>query len=272
MQYGFIIPVVTDARTHDIVDFAREAEAAGWDALFYWDGDWAHSPWITLAAMAVHTSRIRIGAILHPLAWRQPWLFARETATLDQLCDGRLTVSVGLGAVMESDWERGRTRWGLTVDRKVRAQLLDEGLAITNRLWSGEAVNYEGEHYQIADFTLTPTPVQQPRIPIWAVGVLESRKSMARVLGCDGMLIDSSYTPEQMTKLRSLIAERPVATPFDIVMEADTRKDTPEEARAKVQRWSDEGVTWWTESMWIPDSDVATTRARIAAGPPRIEA
>ncbi len=61
-------------------------------------------PWITLAAMAVQTERVRLGAILHPLPWRQPWLFARDSATLDQLSHGRLVVSI----VMEAD-TRGDT-------------------------------------------------------------------------------------------------------------------------------------------------------------------
>ena len=271
MHYGFIIPDMPDGKTNEIVSLASDAEASGWDAIFYWDGDWAYSPWVTLAEMAIRTSRIRIGAILHPLAWRQPWTFARETATLDQLSAGRLIVSVGLGAVMEPDWERGRTRWGLPVDRKVRAQLLDEGLEIVNRLWTGEPVTFRGEHYQIADLTLQPTPVQSPRIPIWAVGILGSRKSMNRVLSCDGMLIDPSYSPEDMVKLKTVVAEgRTHTSPFDIVMEADTRADTPEEAQAKVRHWADAGATWWVESMWSGDSSVEATRARIKQGPPRI--
>jgi alkanesulfonate monooxygenase SsuD/methylene tetrahydromethanopterin reductase-like flavin-dependent oxidoreductase (luciferase family) len=56
MRYGFIIPDMADAATNEIVELARDAEAAGWDAIFFWDGDWGYSPWITLAAMAVHVT------------------------------------------------------------------------------------------------------------------------------------------------------------------------------------------------------------------------
>ncbi len=55
-------------------------------------------------------------------------------------------------------------------------------------------------------------------------------------------------------------------------MEADTRGDTPDEARAKVRGWADVGVTWWVESMWSPACMLEDVRTRIAHGPPRIEA
>ena len=54
-------------------------------------------PWVALAAVAMTTTRIRLGALVTPLARRRPWKFARETVTLDHLCDGRLVVGVGTG-------------------------------------------------------------------------------------------------------------------------------------------------------------------------------
>jgi alkanesulfonate monooxygenase SsuD/methylene tetrahydromethanopterin reductase-like flavin-dependent oxidoreductase (luciferase family) len=54
-------------------------------------------PWITLAAMATATERIRLGPMVTPLARRRPVKVARETATLDRLSGGRLTLGVGLG-------------------------------------------------------------------------------------------------------------------------------------------------------------------------------
>jgi len=272
MHYGFIIPDMVDATTTKIAELACDAESAGWDAIFFWDGDWGYSPWITIAAMAVHTKYIRLGAILHPLAWRQPWLFARDTASLDQLSEGRLIISIGLGAVNEQEFARGRTRFGMPVDRNIRAQLLDEGLEIVNRLWSGQLITFDGQHYQLDDFQLRPTPVQSPRIPIWAIGVWGRRKSMARVLRCDGILTKSSVSVEQVLAIKAFVAEqRTLASRFDIVMEADTRADTPEQAQASVRGWAAAGVTWWVETMWSPESSVADARARIKQGPPRFE-
>jgi alkanesulfonate monooxygenase SsuD/methylene tetrahydromethanopterin reductase-like flavin-dependent oxidoreductase (luciferase family) len=102
MRYGFIIPR-GDLET--IVELAVEAEAAGWDGVFYWDGIYIegagpmYDPWVALAAVAMRTRRVRIGAILTPPARRRPWKLARETATLDHLSHGRLVLPVGMGAL-----------------------------------------------------------------------------------------------------------------------------------------------------------------------------
>ncbi len=65
MRYGFIIPDIQDAGPAEIAVLAREAEANGWDALFFWDGDWGLSPWVLLSAMAVQTERIRCRGVSH---------------------------------------------------------------------------------------------------------------------------------------------------------------------------------------------------------------
>ncbi|MEA2594100.1 MAG: hypothetical protein QOF01_569, partial [Thermomicrobiales bacterium] len=98
MRYGFVVPGGDPAT---VVGLAREAEAAGWDGLFYPDGmvipdetgsggsPW-YDPWVVLAAVAVATSRIAIGPMLTPVSRRRPWKLARETVTLDHLSHGRL--------------------------------------------------------------------------------------------------------------------------------------------------------------------------------------
>ena len=76
MQYGFIIP---GGDIHTIIQLAQEAEAAGWDGVFYWDGiciegaGQMYDPWVTLAAIALSTKRVRIGVMLTPPSRRRPW-------------------------------------------------------------------------------------------------------------------------------------------------------------------------------------------------------
>ena len=87
-----------------VARLAAEAEEAGWHGVFVWDHlRWrppvrqVADPWITLAAIATATERLRFGRMVTPMARRRPAKVARETATLDVLSGGRLTLGVGLG-------------------------------------------------------------------------------------------------------------------------------------------------------------------------------
>jgi hypothetical protein len=276
MQYGFIIPR-GDLRT--IIEQAVAAEAAGWDGVFYWDGIYIESmgpmydPWVTLAAMAMRTERVRLGAVLTPVSRRRPWKLARETVTLDHLSGGRLVLPVGLGALEDG----GFGKVGEPTDRKTRAELLDEGLAVLTGLWSGEPFSFHGAHYQVEEMTFLPPPVQQPRIPIWVVGAWPRPKSMDRALRYDGLLpakvnadgTAGEVTPADLVAMREYIAaHRTASTPFDILWEGETPGDDPARAAALVRPWAEAGATWWMESRWTTE-DVAAVMARIRQGPPR---
>ncbi len=275
MQYGFILPG-GDLRT--LIELAVEAEAAGWDGVFYWDAIYIESaglmydPWVVLAALATHTKRVRIGAVLTPLSRRRPWKLARETVTLDHLSNGRLILPVGLGALDDG----GFTKVGEVADRKMRAELLDEGLEILTGLWSGQPFSFQGQHYHLEEMTFLPSALQSPRIPIWVVGAWPRIKSMQRVLRYDGLLAaklpeDGEMTPADIRAMKAFIDEhRTATTPFDIVWEGETPAEDREQAISIVRPWAEAGVTWWTETRWGYTLRLEEVRTRIKAGPPRI--
>ncbi len=274
MKYGFVLPM-GDARA--AADLAREAEAAGWDGFFVSEPVWGIDAWVSLTAAAMQTSRIRLGTDLTPLSRMRPWKLASETVTLDHLSQGRVILSVGLGAL-----DTGFGAFGEVADRKTRAELLDEGLDILTGLWQGQPFNYQGKHYHIQETTFypPPPPVQRPRIPIWVVGAWPRMKSMARVLRYDGLLPDvldergqhSPVTPAHIRQMREYItANRAATTPFDIIMEGETPGDNPQQAAAIIARWAEVGVTWWIESCWdLPRTPTGLQLAqkRIRQGPP----
>lgn len=278
MRYGFIIP---KGGPRTVAELAREVEAAGWDGAFYWDGIHigemeTYDPWVTMAAMAMLTERVRIGAVLTPLARRRPWKVARETIALDHLSGGRLVLPVGLGALDDG----GFTKVGEPTDRKVRAQLLDESLEILTGLWSGKPFTYQGEHYKLEEMTFLPPTVQSPRIPIWVVAAWPSKKSMNRALRYDGLLAtkvagtaaEPGVTPEGIREIKAYVEEnRPGTMPFDIVWEGETPGDDPEVAAAIVRSFAEAGVTWWMEAPWSPPNEPDNLRARIKQGPPRAD-
>jgi len=278
MQYGFILP---HGNIHELAELAHEAEEAGWDGVFYWDGIYIkeagpmYDPWIVLAAIALRTKRVRLGLILTPPSRRRPWKLARETVTLDHLSHGRLVLPVGLGALEDG----GFTRVGEITDRKQRAELLDESLEILTGLWSGKPFSFQGKHYHVEEMTFLPPPVQSPRIPIWVVGAWPSQKSMRRVLRYDGLLpgkitegdAPATITPEDIRTMKAYVDQnRRLNTPFDIVQEGETPGDDLKRAREIVLPYAEAGATWWTESRWsFPP--IEELHRRIQQGPPRIE-
>ena len=277
MNYGFVFP---GGEARAAAEFAQAAEKAGWDGFFVWEPVWGVDAWVSLAAAAMVTQRIRLGTMITPVSRMRPWKLASETATLDRLSNGRVILSVGLGAL-----ESGFAAFGEVTDRAQRAELLDEGLELLTRLWAGRPVRFEGKHYRVevdeSNFLTPPPPppVQQPRIPIWVVGAWPRRKSMERalrydgllpnVMGADGKVRMSPATPDEVREMSAYVKERRAeTTPFDIVLEGETPGADPAAAAAIVQLYADAGATWWLEARWTA-SDLAQVLERIRQGPPK---
>src|ERR671937_1167451 len=149
MHYGICLANLGSyADPRVTVELAVAAERHEWEGLFMWDhlafvwGPPAADPWVTLAAVAAQTERIRIGTAVTPVARRRPHVLAHQVATLDVLSGGRVTFGAGLGGV-PSEF----AKFGEPSDPKVRAAMLDEGLELLRRLWSGDEVVHHGEHY-----------------------------------------------------------------------------------------------------------------------------
>src|SRR5215470_923410 len=182
IRFGAVLPGGTATEQ---LDLGTLAEQAGWDGVFTWEAAYGVDPWTVLAAIAARTSRVRLGTMLTPLPWRRPWKVASQAATLDELSGGRAILTVGLGAT-------GLGEWGEPEERRERAELLDDGIDLIAALWSGER-SYSGRRLRF-DLTSaewladTVRMVQQPRIPIWVVGVWPRPRSMRRVLRCDGIV------------------------------------------------------------------------------------
>ena len=270
MRYGII---VNAGDPHEMADLAAEAEAAGWDGVFYYDaiaiGDAElYDPWVVLAAMAMRTERVRLGLIVAAPARRRPWKLARETMTIDRLSGGRLVLPVGLGTTDD----QGFGGVGEPTDAKTRAELLDETLAILDGLWSGEPFAFKGRHYRFAPMTFRPTPVQRPRIPIWVVGMWQSKRSMQRVLRWDGIVTQTDDVDEIRAIVEYVERERPAelrkqGRAFEIVVQGSTPADKPTAASEAVRPYADAGGTWWIDADWRAPT-VDSVRRRIAAGPP----
>ena len=209
MRYGFVMPA---DNTQAIINYAVKAEQAGWDGFFLGDGMWSVDAWLCLAAAAIHTESIRLGTLLTPLAIMRPWKLAATAATLDQLSRGRVILTIGMGAI-----DVGFAEFGEETALRRRAERVDEGLDIINQLWQGNPFSHQGKYYQVDITSLKvniPSPVQQPRIPIWVVGAWPRPKSMQRVLQCDGIVpIVKLPCSSQVFRLPNGCGRRPAAPP-----------------------------------------------------------
>lgn len=295
MRYGVTLPnlgVGDDPRV--LADMAQEAEAAGWDGVFVWDAPYmpvdnaeslrvVHEAWIALALMAERTERVFLGTLITPVAWRIPWLVARQALTLDRLSGGRFVLSVGLGHV-----EGDRTPFGDVTDRRTRARMLDEALDVMHGLWSGEAFSFEGAHYRVEEMGYLPRPANGDRVPIWVVGAWHRdlgawprKRSMRRALRWDGVLpfifgteANLLATPDDVRAMTDWNrAERP--EPIDVIWEGVSLKGEGEGAASIVRPWADAGATWWLEAVWWEmyrtPGDTREMRRLIRLGPPRID-
>lgn len=287
MQYG--LNLINFGDTGDpriLADLARDAENAGWDGFFIWDH--LMMPWpvpfvdvtVALTAIALATRRIRFGAHVTPLPRRNLVKFARETASLDVLSGGRLSVGVGIG---NNDEQRDS---GSPADFKTRAAMLDEGLDVLAELWRGGPVSHDGPHYNIAASSMLPVPAQQPRIPVWVGGAWPNRAPFRRAARWDGVLpIVRDVEPNALIPLDTFKVivdythqQRTSTQPFDVVMMGATPGDDPARAAEIVAPYAEAGATWWEELInglrFEGSGDrpaLDAMRERIVQGPPRIQ-
>lgn len=260
MRFGYVIPW---ADADDVAELAGVAEAHGWDGVFVWEPVWGVDPWISLGLAATRTSTIRLGTMLTPPSRRKPWELAGQVATVDRLSGGRVTLSVGLGAP-----DSGMEAFGEECDRRRRAELMDECLAIACGLWNGQPFSFDGTHYRVAptDFPAIGNTVQQPRVPIWCVGALGYERSMQRALGWDGLIPqvidDGAARQATLNELADVTHDLPDG--FDVIIEGVGSEHSP-------AAWADAGATWWLESQWDAVGQAAPALAvadRLRDGPP----
>ncbi len=273
IKFGFILPFA-DART--VADLAPEIESTGWDGLFLGEALWHHDAWIALTAAAMVTQRLRLGTMLTPLPGFNPRKLAAESASLDNLSQGRVILSVGIGAT----WMGYQAFPDEATDRKTRAEMLDEGIDILTQLYLAQPFDFEGKHYHIKLTSVEtqhyPQPsFQKPRIPIWTVGVWKKEKSMQRVLRCDGLLpvrmnAEGKFVDLQPQDVREMKAyvdtNRTLTTPFDIVAEGKTVGMSAAQKVDKIMPWVEAGATWWMEVTYGVSKEEMIAHMRL--GPP----
>lgn len=147
---------------------ARAAEDAGYDGVCVGEHLFFHGPmtnaFVSLAAAAGATSRIRLLSSLTVLPLYPAALAAKLATTLDQVSGGRFDMGVGVGGEFPPEFVAA----GAEV--RQRGARTDEALALLRALWSGGPVDFDGRFTRVPGLALQPGPVQPGGPPIWLGG------------------------------------------------------------------------------------------------------
>jgi alkanesulfonate monooxygenase SsuD/methylene tetrahydromethanopterin reductase-like flavin-dependent oxidoreductase (luciferase family) len=256
-----------------ILEYAILAEKSGWDGFFIWDSlsMYCVDPWITLAAIAVKTEKIKMGVMVTPVARRRPWKLAKEIISLDNLSNGRVIFGAGLGDdVVFKPYGEGE-------DKKHRAEKLDEGLVILDQLLKGEKVNFQGKYFNLTDIQYESS-VQKPRVPIWIGGLWPNKGPFKRAAKWDGMMPHTVRSVKrgerleinEIKEIMKYIADhrKDSIDNFEMVMLSYLPKEK-ELALELVKSYYEVGVKWWVESVleWEAET-LEDVKERIISGPP----
>jgi dimethylsulfone monooxygenase len=156
--------------------------------------------WTTLAAMAVLSSRVKLGTEVTPMTLRHPAVLAKLAANVDLLSNGRLILGAGAG------WNKHEfVSQGIPFEaRSERFDKTREALEVVKLLWTAESVDFEGKYYRLHDAHLAPKPVSKPRPPIWIGGFSPAVLSLIVKYG-DGWINATNAAPEDVKKEREAL-------------------------------------------------------------------
>jgi F420-dependent oxidoreductase-like protein len=270
---------------------ARAIEAFGYDTLWNHDhllpvfsdpGDSVFETLTTLTALALSTSRIRIGTLVNGVMYRNPAILAKQAAMLDVLSEGRLEFALG------ASWAAHEFQaYGLPFPSAgERIARLDEALQIVRSLWTNEVTTFTGRYYQLVEAACAPKPVQKPCPPIMVGGGGEEKtlrvvarhadiwggevgppackrkigliRQYCAEIGRDPEAIEMSVHPmlaiaptsAQAQEKAQVVAQRR-RQPLDRLKE-DGLIGSPEEIMEQIEAYMDAGVTHWIMAAVSP--------------------
>jgi probable F420-dependent oxidoreductase len=271
------ISLVNTVETEQFVEIARHAEELGYEGItvpdhlaypaqietpypYTEDGEvwWPNTnpwsdPWITLTAMGVATSRLRLATNIYLAALRDPFTVSRATSAAALFSNNRVACGVSAGWLKE-EFEL------LGLDFRTRGRLLDDTIAAVRKLNSGEVVSHQGEFINFKDVIMSPVPSQP--IPVWVGGM--SKAALRRAAENDGWL-GVPLKNEPMKQVIDELFERRKENgkydePFDVLISA-MELYTPEfiasldpagTYHASVLPWT---PSPWGRAFWVEEGE-----------------
>jgi F420-dependent oxidoreductase-like protein len=284
MKFGlrntsFVYPGGTGDIWSDTQARIERAERDGFDSFWVMDHFFqlpAHGPveepfldaWTVLPALAAVTSRIRIGAMVSPVAYRNPALLARMAASLDHISGGRMNFGFGAGGFRPEYEAYG---FGFIEKASIRLAQMKEALQLILGLWDHTPFTFHGKYFHVENAILEPKPLQKPHPPILIGGV--GPKITLRMIAELADACNLWGPPEEFVKQRDTLKRHCEEVGRD---EATIEKTTydlalcaPNQAalNAKIDRLLPKGVEPWMALVGTPAQlvDVVGEYGRVGA-------
>jgi F420-dependent oxidoreductase-like protein len=215
VDFRIFIEPQQGAGYHDLLQVARTAEDAGYDAFFRSDhylkmGEVSGEPgptdaWLTLAGLALQTSRIRLGTLMSPATFRLPGPLAISVAQVDQMSGGRVELGMGSGWYAEE-----HSAYGIPFPPLAeRFGRYAEQVEIVTGLWRtqpGQRYSFAGRYYQLTDSPALPKPVQRPHPPLLIGGLGARRTPMLAARFADEFNVPFSSIERALTQFDRVTA------------------------------------------------------------------
>ena len=253
MRYGFWLPVfggwlrnVDDEQMQATWEYTRRlalrAEELGYDLtliaeLNLNDIKGVDAPsldaWSTAAALAAVTKKLELMVAVRP-TFHNPALLAKQSANIDRISNGRLTLNV-----VSSWWADEATKYGIAFDQHDdRYARTSEWLDVVDGCWSQQGFSYAGSYYKVDENVLAPKPVSQPRPRLYAGGESETAKNLI-AQKCDAYLMhgdDPATVGKKIADMRGRREELGMAPLIFGVAGYAIVRDSESEARREVER------------------------------------
>jgi alkanesulfonate monooxygenase SsuD/methylene tetrahydromethanopterin reductase-like flavin-dependent oxidoreductase (luciferase family) len=206
IEFGFVTPQHW-RRWEELVELWHFAEETGWDSVWLMDHFFSMTGdetgpcfelWTSLAALAVHCPRLRLGSFVSSATHRNPAVLAKQAITVDHLSGGRLILGIGAGWVA-----REHAAHGLDFPPpRERVDRAGETLEILRLLETNERSDFSGRYYRLENAPFMPKPVKG-HIPI-LIG--SKGRRMLRHVARYADYWEGGTTPEEIAQLRAVVA------------------------------------------------------------------
>jgi F420-dependent oxidoreductase-like protein len=269
MKFGirntsFVHPNSTGDIWEDTKAYIQRAESDSFDSFWVMDHFYqlpAHGSveepfldaWTVLPALAAVTSRIRLGAMVSPVGYRNPALLARMAASLDHISGGRMNFGFGAGGYKPEYQAYG---FEFVDEKPIRLAQMKEALQLLLGLWTEPCFTFHGKYFHVEDAILEPKPLQKPHPPILIGGV--GPKVTLRIVAELGDACNLWGPPEETARERETLKrhcedvgrdESTIEkTTYDLVVCAPTEAAL----KQKIERLLPKGVEPWMALVGMP--------------------